>query len=81
MHVAQLLNYVKSYTIMEDDKEIKTIKILIPGDFSVFWFFFLGAFSPEICFIQKFSDHTYYHKEEQINPVSPAMIMSSLSII
>ncbi|XP_063280110.1 ankyrin repeat domain-containing protein 31 [Prinia subflava] len=28
-----------------------------------------GAFSPEICFIQKFSDHTYYHKEEQINPL------------
>lgn len=39
MHVAQLLNYVKSYTIMEDDKEIKTIKILIPGDFSVVFFF------------------------------------------
>ncbi|XP_039585650.1 ankyrin repeat domain-containing protein 31 [Passer montanus] len=28
-----------------------------------------GAFSPEICFIQKFGDHTYYHKAEQIKPV------------
>ncbi|XP_033376199.1 ankyrin repeat domain-containing protein 31 isoform X3 [Parus major] len=28
-----------------------------------------GAFSPEISFIQKFGDHTYYHKTEQINPV------------
>ncbi|XP_053859385.1 ankyrin repeat domain-containing protein 31 isoform X1 [Vidua macroura] len=28
-----------------------------------------GTFSPEICFIQKFGDHTYYHKAEQINPV------------
>ncbi|XP_032842145.2 ankyrin repeat domain-containing protein 31 [Tyto alba] len=27
-----------------------------------------GAASPEICFIQKFSDHTYNQKEEQINP-------------
>ncbi|XP_063036185.1 ankyrin repeat domain-containing protein 31 isoform X2 [Melospiza melodia melodia] len=28
-----------------------------------------GTFSPEICFIQKFGDHTYYHKAEQTNPV------------
>ncbi|XP_037980920.1 ankyrin repeat domain-containing protein 31 isoform X2 [Motacilla alba alba] len=28
-----------------------------------------GTFSPEICFVQKFGDHTYYHKAEQINPV------------
>ncbi|XP_059730001.1 ankyrin repeat domain-containing protein 31 isoform X2 [Haemorhous mexicanus] len=28
-----------------------------------------GAFSPEICFIQKFGDHAYHHKAEQIKPV------------
>ncbi|XP_071281323.1 ankyrin repeat domain-containing protein 31 [Agelaius tricolor] len=28
-----------------------------------------GAFSPEICFIQKFGDNTYYHEAEQTNPV------------
>ncbi|CAN8220299.1 unnamed protein product [Coccothraustes coccothraustes] len=28
-----------------------------------------GAFSPEISFIQKYDDHMYYHKAEQINPV------------
>ncbi|XP_040976765.1 ankyrin repeat domain-containing protein 31 [Aquila chrysaetos chrysaetos] len=28
-----------------------------------------GAPSPEICFIQKFYDHTYSQKEEQINPI------------
>ncbi|XP_041270531.1 ankyrin repeat domain-containing protein 31 [Onychostruthus taczanowskii] len=28
-----------------------------------------GAFSPEICFIQKFGDHTYYHTTEQMKPV------------
>ncbi|KAF2978120.1 hypothetical protein EK904_007251 [Melospiza melodia maxima] len=34
-----------------------------------------GTFSPEICFIQKFGDHTYYHKAEQTNPVSPPMVL------
>ncbi|XP_063175652.1 ankyrin repeat domain-containing protein 31 [Chroicocephalus ridibundus] len=29
-----------------------------------------GALSPEICFIQKFFDHTYSQKEEQINPIA-----------
>ncbi|KAM4752577.1 ankyrin repeat domain-containing protein 31 isoform 2-T2 [Cyanocitta cristata] len=38
-----------------------------------------GAFSPEICFIQKFSDHAYYHKEEQINPILPEAHMSDQS--
>ncbi|XP_023799204.1 putative ankyrin repeat domain-containing protein 31 isoform X5 [Cyanistes caeruleus] len=28
-----------------------------------------GTFSPEISFIRKFGDHTYYHRTEQINPV------------
>ncbi|XP_072778150.1 ankyrin repeat domain-containing protein 31 isoform X2 [Taeniopygia guttata] len=28
-----------------------------------------GTFSPEISFVPKFGDHTYYHKAAQINPV------------
>lgn len=35
IHVAQLLSYVKSYGIMENYIEIKTIKILITRDFFV----------------------------------------------
>ncbi|XP_054142215.1 ankyrin repeat domain-containing protein 31 [Melozone crissalis] len=34
-----------------------------------------GTFSPEICFIQKFGDPTYYHKAEQTNPVSPPTVL------
>ncbi|XP_039423454.1 ankyrin repeat domain-containing protein 31 isoform X1 [Corvus cornix cornix] len=38
-----------------------------------------GAFSPEICFTQKFSDRAYYHKEEQINPILQEAHMSDQS--
>ncbi|XP_010581173.1 PREDICTED: putative ankyrin repeat domain-containing protein 31 [Haliaeetus leucocephalus] len=38
-----------------------------------------GAPSPEICFIQKFYDHTYSQKEEQINPISHKLVNEDLS--
>ncbi|XP_074876083.1 ankyrin repeat domain-containing protein 31 [Buteo buteo] len=38
-----------------------------------------GAPSPEICFIQKFYDHTYRQKEEQINPIPQEAYASNQS--
>jgi len=43
-------------------------------------FFFTGAPSPEICFIQKYYDHTNSQKENQINPVGIEMIHLLLHI-